>query len=119
MKSWIFVDRLRLHAFHGVMPQERSVGNDYEISLKVGYSIDWAMSTDDVTDTLNYAELADVVKQEMAVPSALLEHVAGRILDTLRKRYAGIESVHLTIVKIAPPIVADLRGAGVEIDWEV
>lgn len=119
MKSWIYIDGLKLHAFHGVMSQERVVGNDYEINLKVGYSIEKAMQTDDVVDTLNYAELAELVKEEMAIDSSLLEHVAGRILDKLKTKYKEITSIHLSITKIAPPIVADLKGAGVEIEWEV
>lgn len=119
MKSWIYIDKLKVHAFHGVMPQERVVGNDYEVSLKVGCSIDKAMLSDDVNDTINYASLAQLVKDEMAIESSLLEHVAGRILSKLRTEYKEITNIRLSITKIAPPIVADIRGAGVEIEWEV
>ena len=29
----VFVKNIRLHAFHGVMPQERITGNDYLVSV--------------------------------------------------------------------------------------
>lgn len=33
-ESYIYLDDLRFHAFHGVMPQERLTGNDYTIDIK-------------------------------------------------------------------------------------
>ena len=30
---------LRFHAFHGVLPQERTVGGDYEVDISVDYAI--------------------------------------------------------------------------------
>ena len=53
--SYIFLNGLRFHAFHGVMPQERLTGNDYRIDLKINYPLDDAVVTDEVEDTLNYA----------------------------------------------------------------
>ena len=69
---------VRFHAFHGVMPQETKVGADFIVNLRIGYPLEQAMESDEVGDTLNYAEVYDLVKQEMKQPSKLLEHVAGR-----------------------------------------
>ena len=73
------------------------------------------MLTDDVADTLNYAEVYNIVKQEMAIPSKLIEHVSGRIANRLMEQYADISSIELRITKLNPPMGADCRGAGVEI----
>ena len=51
--SYIFLNGLRFHAFHGVMPQERLTGNDYRIDLKINYPLDDAVVTDELEDTLN------------------------------------------------------------------
>lgn len=114
-QSFIHIDDIRLHARHGVLPQEQLTGNDYSISVKIGYDISRAMRTDDVADTLNYAEVYNIVKEEMLVPSKLIEHVAGRIANRLMEEYAKITSIVLHITKCNPPMGADCQGAGVEI----
>lgn len=106
---------MRLHAFHGVFSQERTVGNDYIINVRVGYPWLKATVSDDVSDTLNYASLACLIKEEMAKPSALVEHVAGRIANRIIHDYPETSSVQLKITKVAPPMSADCKGAGVEI----
>lgn len=113
--SYIMLKEVRFHAFHGVMPQERKVGADFLLSLRLGYDISEAMQTDDVTDTLNYAEVYQLAKQEMEQPSALLEHVAGRIAQTLMQQFPAIKSIDLTLTKQNPPMGADCQGAGVEL----
>lgn len=115
MESSIYINALRLHASHGVLPQERVVGNDYEVTAEVGCDICKAMETDNVADTLNYAELCRVITEEMAVPSALLEHVAGRIARRIVGTFHAVSSLRLRITKLNPPMGADCDGAGVEI----
>jgi len=115
MTSYITLNDVRFHAFHGVLPQETAVGADFVENLRLGYDISRAMQTDDVGDTLNYAEVYELVKHQMDVPSKLLEHVAGRIVDAVRKAYPAITSIDLELTKLNPPMGADCRGAGVEI----
>ena len=112
--SYILLQSLKFHAYHGVLPQERVTGNDYTVDMIIKYDVSGALTSDDVNDTLNYAEVFRLVAQEMAVPSALLERVAGRIGDRLFRRFPGIEEVELKIVKQNPPMGADCKGAGVE-----
>ena len=114
-ESYVHINGIRLHARHGVLPQEQLTGNDYIINVRVGYDISRAMQTDDVADTLNYAEVYNIIKEEMSIPSKLIEHVAGRIADRLMDSYSQINSVMLRITKCNPPMGADCNGAGVEI----
>ena len=113
--SSIHIDGIRLHAMHGVLPQEQVTGNDYNVDINVGYDIAKAMLTDNVADTLNYAEVYNTIKEEMAIPSKLIEHVAGRIIDRLTRQHDEISSITLRITKLNPPMGADCQGAGVEI----
>lgn len=105
---------LRFHAYHGVMEQERVTGNDYVVNLHVRYSVEQAMLTDDVDDTLNYASVFELIAQEMSVPSNLLERVAYRICDRLFRKYPQIEALDIDVLKLNPPMGADCDGAGVE-----
>lgn len=114
-ESFIILSNLRFHAFHGVLPQERVTGNDYVVSLKMGYDFSKAMGSDRVEDTLNYASVFEVVRREMAVPCNLLERVAGRIGSQLFRSFPTIVSLHLSITKVNPPMGSDSDGAGVEV----
>ena len=114
-ESYVFLRNVRFHAFHGVMPQERQVGGDFLLSLRVGYPIDKAMESDDVADTLNYATLFDLAKREMDIPSQLLEHVAGRIVKAITTAFPEVTSIDLELTKQNPPMGADCEGAGVMI----
>ena len=113
--SYIHLRNVRFHAFHGVMPQERRVGADFLVNLRVGYPLEKSMQSDEVADTLNYAALYAVVREEMMTPSNLLEHVAGRIADAVIKAFPQVTSIDLELTKENPPMGADCDGAGVEI----
>ena len=114
-ESFITLHNLRFHAFHGVLAQERMVGNDYELSLRLGYDVTRAICSDKVEDTLDYARVYQVVAQEMGEPSALLERVAGRIGERLFQKFPAITSAHIHLVKRNPPMGTDSEGAGVEL----
>lgn len=115
MKNYIYINKVRLYAFHGVLPQEQQVGGEYEVSLRVGCDFSRAMLTDDVTDTVSYADLLALVSREMAVKSRLLEHVAGRIVRAVFAEFPTVLSVQLSITKLNPPMGQLTDGAGVEV----
>ena len=115
MTSYIYLDRIRLFSYHGVGEQETLVGNEFTVNLRLKVDIGRAMQTDDVTDTVSYADVYEAVKTEMAIPSRLLEHVAGRIVNRLFRDFPTIENIELSIEKRNPPMGADVKAAGIEI----
>lgn len=117
MKTYIELERICLYAYHGVAEQETLVGNNYEVYVKVGYPIAKAMESDNVAETLNYANLYQVIKREMQIPSKLLEHVAGRISTRLKREFPAITSLTLKVTKLRPPIVGEVDAASVIITW--
>lgn len=117
-KGYILLRDLRFHAFHGVLPQERLVGGNFVVDIRVGYPLAQAMTSDRVDDTLNYASLYALVEREMQQPSSLLEHVAGRIAQAIAKTFPEALSIDLTLTKQNPPMGADCKGAGVEMHFE-
>lgn len=109
------LDRMRFFAHHGVGRQETLVGNEFVVSLRLKVDIGHAMQTDDVTDTVSYAEVYEAVKKEMEIPSKLLEHVGGRIVKRLFGDFPPIEDIELKLSKRNPPMGADIEAAGIEI----
>ena len=116
-KTAIFLDEVRFHAFHGVMPQERAVGADFTVSLRVEYDFTKAAESDVLDDTISYAEIYEVVKSEMERPSQLLEHVAMRIVKVITAKWPQVIALDIKLTKDNPPMGADCKGAGVEIHF--
>ena len=112
--STIYIRRLRLYAFHGVAEQEQRVGAQFEVSLRVHYNIKRAAESDNLADTLSYASLCETIRKQMAQPSRLLEHVAGRIAQAIFEEFTGVRAIDVEITKLNPPMGADCDGAGIE-----
>lgn len=113
-KSTIFLHDIHIHAFHGVFSQERTVGNDFCIQIRLGCDLTKAGLSDDLKDTVSYADVYQIIKEEMNIPSALLEHVSRRIIDHLFLSLPQVETIELSIAKRNPPMGGDLKEAGVE-----
>ena len=113
MKSLIRLNKMKFHAFHGAMEQEQKVGNTYIIDLKLYADLSKASETDNLEDTINYAEIYNIVKTEMEIPSKLLEHVAGRILQKIKKDFPAIEKVEICLAKERPPMGGEVESAAV------
>ena len=116
LTTQIELKQMVFHAFHGVDPQERKVGNRFVVDLLLTLPLEKAMESDDLNDTVNYALVYEVVKKEMEIPSNLIEHAAGRIVRSLHDRFPQISIVRLKLSKINPPIGADMESAAIIVE---
>ena len=114
-ESYIYLNEARFHAYHGVLPQEQEVGQDFLVSVRCGLNVTAAMEHDMVEVTLDYGQLYRLIEREMAKPSQLVEHVAGRIGRAVFETFPDLTSLDLSITKLNPPIGGDCAGAGVEL----
>ncbi len=111
----IIIDRQRVFARHGVLPQEREVGAYFYVSATVETGDNPGMMSDQLSDTVSYADMAQCIAKEMAQPSQLLEHVAWRIATNMLQRFTCVQSATIRVIKENPPMSAECQGAGVEI----
>lgn len=110
----IKIQGLKIRAHHGVLPEETKSGTDFVINLSVDVDYQKACETDDLAETVNYAEICDWISSEMKINSKLIEHVAFRIIKRIFKEEKRIENVHIELMKINAPIHADLDHVAVE-----
>lgn len=115
METYILLENVEMYANHGVFPQETLVGNLFIINLKLKVDFESASKSDDLDETISYAEVFDLVKNEMSIPSKLLEHVAGRIVRVLKNTFPKIEQIELKISKRNPPVGGQVEYASVMI----
>ena len=106
---------LSFHAYHGVMEQEKIVGNTYVVNLKLFFDFTKAMQSDDLDDTVNYALVYEIVKQEMNIHADLIEHLAFRIVNQIKNMFTQIEEIEIRLAKKNPPIGGDMDESAVVI----
>lgn len=117
MTGTIEINGLKLFARHGVFKEERELGNKFEVTVHLNYPIESAMVSDDLSRTLNYAEVVDVIRDVMSVPSLLLEHVVYRLHSAITSRYPAVTGGSIRIAKLNPPIPAEMQDVAVKIDF--
>lgn len=118
----ISLEDARFHAFHGVMPQERMIGNEFAVDLTVRLPAEVPDSrmefiSDELSDTVSYADLYEVVALRMKTPVNLLEHLASVIIKDIVSRWEMIEAVKIKITKLYPPIPNSECKASVTLTW--
>lgn len=104
MKSRIELKNMEFFAHHGCFGEERIIGNKFLVNLSVLTDSTKAAESDDINEAVNYQILYDIVVKEMEVPSHLLEHVANRILKSVRGAFPEIISAEVSIEKLNPPL---------------
>ena len=114
----IELSNIHLYAYHGVLPQENKVGGWYTLSLQATINSLDSIANDSIDATVNYAEIYEIICEEMKIPSKLLEHVCGRILEKLFEKFTIIEEVEITLTKDTPPMGGDRLSSSVKIKAE-
>ena len=113
----IILQDIRIYAYHGVFPEEHTMGAYYKIGVEISTDFRRAMLHDALSGTINYGAIYKVIQEEMAIPSKLMEHVAYRMMKAFFGKFSEIESIQLSILKENPPIVAtECAGCGVKIE---
>lgn len=112
----ICIERLCLHAHHGVLPQERTVGADFFVSLRLLVEADdCAFLQDDIRGTVNYADIIAAVRNEMQTPSLLLEHAAHRIASRLLADFPRLCRAEILLEKQNPPVGEKVQKVAVRV----
>lgn len=109
----IEISDIRLFASHGCLKEESIIGSDYSVDLAVWADLSKASKTDLLSDTVDYVHLHKIVKEEMKIPSKLLEHVNTRIISRIFNEIQAIEEVRVSVAKINPPIGGDVASVKV------
>lgn len=105
------------HAYHGLFEQETAVGNDFIVDLTVHYPLTTPVDDDHIDALLSYADLFEIVREEMLRPRKLLETLAVSISDTIRHIFPQVTAGEIRITKLRPPIAYMQGSASVQYSW--
>ena len=105
----IRVENIRVFTNHGCLKEETQIGSDYRVDLEVKANLSNSAESDNLKDTVDYVFLNKVVRDEMSIPSKLLETVAKRILDRIFEEENLVKKATVSVSKINPPIGGDVE----------
>ncbi|MEI6381385.1 MAG: dihydroneopterin aldolase [Cyanobacteriota bacterium ELA615] len=109
MVDIIEISNLRCYGYVGYFPEEKVLGQWFEVNARISYDLARAGQTDQLTDTLNYAQVIELIKEKIAKSQfALIERLAQVIAQDILE-IPLVTEVKLKLTKLSPPI-ADFSG---------
>ena len=111
----IKLENIRVFAYHGCLKEETKIGSVYRVDLVVKANLNTYSKTDDLNDTVDYVLLNKIVKEEMNIPSKLLETVAQRVLNRIFMESDLVTKATISVSKINPPIGGDVEMVSIKI----
>jgi dihydroneopterin aldolase len=110
----ITLNNIQVHAHHGCWEEEAIIGGDYRVDIIIATDFTLAAIGDDLSQTVDYVIVKEIVYREMAIRSKLIEHVAYRIREAMLNEIRGISGLKVIITKINAPMGGQVESVSVE-----
>ncbi len=112
----ISVKGLEIYAYHGVFDEEKRKGQNFILDIDAFVDISKACESDDVNDTVSYAQIIEeTVRVFTQSKYNLLERASQQVARALFDRFDKIKSLRILLMKPDAPIDADFEYTGIEI----
>jgi dihydroneopterin aldolase len=111
---------LRASGVHGVLPEERTRAQPFELDLDLAVDLAPSAASDRLADTVDYGAIAEIAARVVSesAPRDLLESLAGSIAEAVLGADRRIDGVTVTLRKLRPPLAVDVSTVGVAITRE-
>ncbi|MFT3903858.1 MAG: dihydroneopterin aldolase [Niabella sp.] len=111
----IHLEKLRFHAFHGLYETEKKTGNQFEFNLKLSFEPQGEV-VNNISETINYADLYALIATEMKTPRELLETFLTELAILIKQRFPQTKSLNMSLYKLTVPISNFEGRIGVEVE---
>lgn len=118
MKHTIEVNGIKLYAYHGCLEEEGKIGGHYIVDVSMTTDFTMAAKNDDLSKTISYVDINQIVAEEMAVRSKLIEHVGQRIYERIHAETQNLHKLRVKVIKLCPPINGDVENSSIIIEDE-
>ncbi|MEM6829499.1 MAG: dihydroneopterin aldolase [Bacteroidota bacterium] len=112
----VALEGMEFYARHGYYEEERIVGNKYSVDVILDLDFKESALQDKLEGTVNYEKVYEIVQQVMSIDAHLLEHLAGKMIKSLKERFDQINAVEVKISKYNPPIMGLCKRAVVTME---
>lgn len=111
----ISVNQMAFYGYHGVFPEETKLGQRFVVDLEVSCDLKEAGVSDDLSYSINYAELYTLSREIVeGKPFQLIEAVAENIASTVLAKFSRVLEVRVKVIKPDPPIPGNYHSVSVE-----
>ncbi|RFZ84615.1 dihydroneopterin aldolase [Mucilaginibacter terrenus] len=104
-------------AYHGFYPEEQLLGTRFIVDIDVVFDNAYDFNDDKIANTVNYEELYNLAKAEMAHTRKLIETVAQSIIDAVIARHNFVKTSSVTIRKANPALGGPVKNSVVTISY--
>lgn len=104
MTYTIKIEGMEFRAGHGCNEAEQRVGGNFTVDVALEVDDDGAVVRDELEGTVDYVAVYEIVREQMATPSRIIEHAADRIVKAIKASFPQVRRAELTISKLAPPL---------------
>ncbi|WP_035843202.1 dihydroneopterin aldolase [Crocinitomix catalasitica] len=116
MINKINVTGIELYGYHGCMNEESVLGGKYIIDVELFTDFSKSAATDQLIDTIDYVQVRNIVVEEMAIRSKLIEHVGYRIMKKFKQEFTSLLTAKITVRKLNPPIQGVVKEVAIVIE---
>ena len=110
------IKNLKLYAYHGVLPEEKELGQFFLLDLVIYTSFDKSVANDSIENAINYAKVIEYVKIKFIEKKFnLIESAANFLSVSLLEKFQKIDKITITLKKPNAPINAEFNYVAVEI----
>lgn len=109
----IRINQWRCRAFHGLYAGEPILGGEFEVNVEVTYRI--INKINEISDTISYVDVLNLLREEMKKPRPLLEALAMDMAGNIKQRFPGVVECRISIDKLQAPIDAFQGKVGVSL----
>jgi len=110
---FVEVNGIECYAYHGCMSEESVLGGKYIVDVSIETDFSKAAKTDELGDTIDYVRIKEIVTEEMAIRSKLIEHVGQRITSRFKKEFDYFIESYVKIKKVNPPIKGTVKDVSI------
>ncbi|MGY6561930.1 MAG: dihydroneopterin aldolase [Luteibaculaceae bacterium] len=112
----IEVKGIRVYANHGCLPQETTIGQEYQVDVTLFCDFTASAVEDNLEKTIDYVFVNSIVVEECKIANKLIENVGYRILNRLKESFDILEKAQVKVIKFNPPINGDVDFVAITIE---
>ncbi len=95
---------MEFHSFIGHYDEEKQIGNNFRVDLRLWYDSSAAGKSDRLSDALDYQAVYNIVRDEMGHKCNLIENAGQRILDRVFEAFPEISRLEVRLAKLFPKL---------------
>ncbi|MDK2800432.1 MAG: 7,8-dihydroneopterin aldolase/epimerase/oxygenase [Clostridiales bacterium] len=113
----IIIEELEVYAYHGVAPEEKTMGQMFIVSVEIATDLEAAACWDDLSCSINYDDVCADIEQVLTIRKYdLIEAAAMALIDWILNHYPAAISVKVLLKKPWAPLGRHLKYVAIEME---